>query len=166
MTINAAALWYEDPADCTCNEDQAETCLCSNDGWAYRMYRGALPGSGRLFITDAYTGLFVDNLDIPPMMPPPQIMSDGYLAHFAKILVLSPALHRVPQGLFPGVTLDLLEDAGYRVRGLHGLPALASRVGDYDWIHAIIDPDDTVVGLVSEVKNRHPGPHYARIPQQ
>lgn len=155
MTINAADLWYVDPDTCHCDEDYIPNCLCSNGGWSFRIYRGSLPGSGRLFVTDPHVGLYVDVLDVPPTMPAPEIMSSNQLRHFAKILLLCPILDRIPDALFPDETVGLLEDAGYRVRALDGI---RTQIPDppytHSHIHGIVNDAGAVVGLVSALEQR------------
>lgn len=117
------------------------------------LYRGATRAdSGRWWVTDRAVLIYTDQMTDPLALPTPRLATREQTLYVAPALVAT-VIHERPERLFQARYLDVLEEAGYRVRPLYGQAD----------VHAVLPGDtDQVVGLLQPMRYDYDGSDLTR----
>lgn len=143
--VSAKAMWWNEPETCP-SDDHGRLCACEVGGWVRPgdvMLCGEI--NGWLYISDRWVLLPVSRLGHLPvgygtlfgLRPLGQQNLDGFAEVMARHVSSAPS-----DEVFLEYLLDPIEQAGLLVR-----PLAQTRA-----IHAVCDPDLSVVGLLQPLK--------------
>lgn len=145
--VSAKALWWREPEACGCPESALRQCACDVDGGWESDYQRMLCGeiNGWLYISDRFLLLPVSRLSHLPvgyskvlnLQPLSQRQLDGFADVMAGHVTAAPSDRVFLQHL-----LDPIEQAGLVVRPIMHVKE----------IHAVCDPDLSVVGLLQPLR--------------
>lgn len=145
--VSAKAMWWRDPEKCSCPDDALDRCTHDVDGGWYSdlqpMLFGEINGWG--YISDRLVLLPISRLAHLPvgyskvlnLRPLSQRQLDGFADVMAGHVTAAPS-----DRVFHASLIDPIEQGGLLVR-----PIVA--VKD---IHAVCDPDLSIVGLLQPVR--------------
>lgn len=144
--VSAKAMWWTEPVVCSRPDDESG-CYCDTEGGWCSDYTRMLCGeiNGWLFITDRFVLLPVSRLGELPvgyskvlgLQPLSQRHLDGFADLMGSHVTAAPSDRMFLQHL-----LDPIEKAGLIVRPIVHVKE----------IHAVCDPDLSVVGLLQPLK--------------
>lgn len=117
------------------------------------LYRGATrPDTGRWWVSDRAVLVYADALTDPLALPTPRLATREQTLHVAAALVAA-VIHERPERLFQSRYLDVLEEAGYRIRPLFGQADM----------HGILaGDDDRLVGVLQPMRYDYDGSDLTR----
>lgn len=113
------------------------------------LYRGAIrPDTGRWFVTDRAVLIYTSELEDPTLIQPAPLLVTAAQLHYVAPALVSSVIHERPEDrLFQSRYLDVLEEAGYRIRPLFGQANM----------HGIVSEADELVGILNPMRYDYDG---------